>query len=61
MPETRDDSQLTLLTEISGLGDSILPFFVSKNKTLEKKRLADFEMNEGHNYKRRTTPETFTT
>jgi hypothetical protein len=44
VPKTRDDSRLTLWTVISAFANSTLPFFLSKNNTLEKKRLADFEM-----------------
>jgi hypothetical protein len=61
VPETHDDSQLTLLTAISAFGDSTPPFFVSKNKTFEKKRLADFERYERHNSTIRTSPKTFVT
>jgi hypothetical protein len=46
------------LTGISAFGDSTPPFFVSKNKTFEKKKLTDFEMHEGHRYTIRTAPQT---
>jgi hypothetical protein len=61
VPETLGDSQLTLLTAISAFGDSTLLCFVSKNKTFEKKRLADFEMHEGHDYTITTAPKIFVT
>jgi hypothetical protein len=61
VPETRDDSQLTLLTAISAFRDSTPLCFVSKNKTLERKRLADFEMHEGHDYTISTASKTFMT
>jgi hypothetical protein len=32
------------------VSDSIRPLFVSENKTFEKKRLTDFEMDEGQDY-----------
>jgi hypothetical protein len=59
--QTRDDSQLTFLTAISAFGDSTSPFFVSKNKTFEKKRSADFEMQEGHDYMIRAARKTLMT
>jgi hypothetical protein len=37
----RDDSQLTLSTAISAFGDSILPMFITNNKTFNKTALAD--------------------
>jgi hypothetical protein len=58
VPEIGDDSQLTLLTTISVLGDSTSPFFVSKNKTSEKDMLPELEMYEGHDYTIRTAPKT---
>jgi hypothetical protein len=61
VPETRDDPQLTLLTATSAFGDSAPPSFVSKNTAFEKKRLADFEMHEEHDYRMRTAPNTFIT
>jgi hypothetical protein len=39
----------------------VRPFFVSTNKTFEKKRLADFEMHEPHDYTMTTAPKTFMT
>jgi hypothetical protein len=49
------------LTAISTYCDSTLPFFVSKNKPFEKKRLADFEVHKGHDYTIRTAPKAFMT
>jgi hypothetical protein len=37
--ENRGDSQLTLLTAISALGDSTPPMFITKGKTAELERL----------------------
>jgi hypothetical protein len=61
VPESRDDSQLTLLTAISAFGDSIPPLFITKNKTFEKNLLAQQQLFEGHDYTIRTAPKTFMT
>jgi hypothetical protein len=39
IPEIRDDAQFTLLAAISAFGDSIYPYFISKNKKFEKQLL----------------------
>jgi hypothetical protein len=61
VPAIRDDSQLTLLTAISAFGDSIPPFFLSRNQTFEKGLLAQQMFFEGHDYMIRTAPKSFMT
>jgi hypothetical protein len=61
VPEICDDSQLRRLAAVSAFGDPIPPFFVSSNKTFEKKRLADFKLYEWHDHTTRTAPKTLMT
>jgi hypothetical protein len=57
--ESRDDSQLTLLTPTSALCDPIPPVFLSKNKGFEKNRLPEHQIYQRYDSTIRTSPMTF--
>jgi hypothetical protein len=59
VPESRLDSQLTLLIAISRFTDSIPSLFLSKNKTSEKNRLAEEQQGEEDDYTIRTSLKPF--
>jgi hypothetical protein len=48
--EEHEDRQVTLLTGVSGFGDSVAPLFISNNKTFEAERLAEQQLFHSHDY-----------
>jgi hypothetical protein len=50
---------LTLLTAISAFGDSMDPYFISKNKMFEETALEAQQLFEGHDCTIKTSPKTF--
>jgi hypothetical protein len=61
VPKEKDNAQLTLITANSAFGDSTVPRFISKNKTVEKASLAVQKLFEWHDYTIRIAEKTLIT